>query len=82
MKRACIFVDGENFRHSLKQLFENGKFSFGRGEYLPQADWHQFFRMIAGRFDCELLRTYWYVVEHLDSRPYMSLTVGLRKNAS
>ena len=27
-------------------------------------------RMIAGRFDCELLRTYRYVVEHLDCRPY------------
>jgi uncharacterized LabA/DUF88 family protein len=70
MKRACIFVDGENFRHSLKLLFQNGKFSFGKGEYLPEADWHRFFAMIAGRFDCELLRAYWYVVEHLDCRPY------------
>jgi hypothetical protein len=25
MKRACIFVDGENFRHSLKRLFPEGQ---------------------------------------------------------
>jgi uncharacterized LabA/DUF88 family protein len=70
MKRACIFVDGENFRHSLKGLCHNGRFKFKRGSYLPDADWHQFFSSIANRFECELLRTYWYVVEHIDCRPY------------
>ena len=70
LKRACIFVDGENFRFSLKDLFQNGRCSFGKSDYLPQADWYQFFASIAARFDCELLRTYWYVVEHVDCRPY------------
>jgi uncharacterized LabA/DUF88 family protein len=70
LKRACIFVDGENFRYSLKDLFQNGRFTFGKTDYLPRANWHQFFKSIATRFDCELLRTYWYVVEHVDCRPY------------
>jgi uncharacterized LabA/DUF88 family protein len=70
MRRACIFVDGENFRHSLKQLFPSERYSFGKGDYLPETDWHTFFTSLAGRFDCELLRVYWYVIEHIDCRPY------------
>jgi uncharacterized LabA/DUF88 family protein len=70
LKRACIFVDGENFRFSLKDLFQNGRYTFGKSDYLPQANWHSFFTSIAARFDCELLRTYWYVVENVDCRPY------------
>ena len=70
LKRACIFVDGENFRFSLKDLFQSGRFTYGKSDYLPQADWHQFFTSISARFNCELLRTYWYVVEHVDCRPY------------
>jgi len=70
VKRACIFVDGENFRHSLKALFEHGRYSFRRSDYLPKADWHHFFTAIANNFDCELLRTYWYVVESVDCQPY------------
>jgi uncharacterized LabA/DUF88 family protein len=70
MKKACIFVDGENFRHSLKSLFQTGAYNYRKGEYLPDTDWHKFFMNIAGGFDCELLRVYWYVVEHLDCRPY------------
>ena len=70
MRRACVFVDGENFRHSLKHLFPSGRYSFGKGDYLPEADWHAFFTSLADGFDCELLRAYWYVVEHVDCRPY------------
>ena len=70
MRRACIFVDGENFRHSLKQLFPSGRYSFGRGDYLPETDWHTFFTSLAVLFHCELLRVYWYVIEHIDCRPY------------
>jgi hypothetical protein len=70
MRRACIFVDGENFRHSLKHLFPSGRYSFGKGDYLPETDWHTFFTSLAARFDCELLRVYWYVIEHIDCRPY------------
>ena len=70
MRRACIFVDGENFRHSLKQLFPSSRYSFGKGDYLPETDWHTFFKSLAARFQCELLRVYWYVIEHIDCRPY------------
>lgn len=63
-------MDGENFRYSLKDLFQNGRYTFGRNHYLPRADWYRFFSSIAARFDCELLRTYWYVVENVDCRPY------------
>lgn len=70
MRRACVFVDGENFRHSLKHLFPSGRYSFGKGDYLPETDWHAFFASLAERFDSELLRVYWYVVEHVDCRPY------------
>ena len=65
MKRACVFVDGENFRHSLKHLFHSGRYSFGTGDYLPETDWHAFFTSLANRFECELLRVYWYVIEHI-----------------
>jgi hypothetical protein len=70
MRRACVFVDGVNFRHSLKHLFPSGRYSFGKGDYLPETDWHAFFTSLADRFDCELLRVYWYVVEHVDCQPY------------
>jgi hypothetical protein len=51
-------------------LFPSGRYSFGNGDYLPETDWHAFFASLADRFDCELLRVYWYVVEHVDCRPY------------
>jgi uncharacterized LabA/DUF88 family protein len=70
MKRACVFVDGENFRYSLKQLFPSARYTYRHGDYLPATDWHHFFTSLANQFDCELLRTYWYVIEHIDCRPY------------
>jgi uncharacterized LabA/DUF88 family protein len=70
MKRACVFVDGENFRYSLKDLFPSARYTFRPGDYLPETDWHHFFSSLANQFDCELLRTYWYVIEHIDCRPY------------
>jgi len=71
--RACIFVDGENFRHSIVDLFQP---EFDEGEYLPKtANWEQFFDFVAGRcYDSTRLRTYWYVVQEIDFRPF-----GLRK---
>jgi len=57
-------VDGENFRYSLKQLFQD-KF-----KYLPKfSDWHQIFT-IPKSSNQELVRIYWYVVEDLNFRPY------------
>ena len=70
MKKACVFVDGENFRFSLNDLFPGALYTFRKGDYLPDTDWHHFFSSLANQFECELLRTYWYVVEHIDCRPY------------
>jgi len=67
--RGCIFVDGENLRHSLLALFPS---EFRPDDYLPRnADW-------AGLFDhltkearaTTRLRTYWYVVEYIDFWPW------------
>jgi uncharacterized LabA/DUF88 family protein len=69
-KRTCIFVDGENFRHSIVDLFDK----FDRNDYLPkEADWGAFFDDLVKKVlgdDGERIRTYWYVVESLDSYPY------------
>lgn len=70
-KRVCIFVDGENFRHSIQNLFTDLP---GLDEYLPKrAKWTEFFDWLVSQTsvaDVERLRTYWYVVQHVDYRPY------------
>jgi len=39
-KRACVFVDGENLRHTITDLFEE----FDRADYLPKsARWSELF---------------------------------------
>ena len=78
MTRVCVFVDGENFRHSIVQLF---KPEFNESDYLPkQADWSSLFDLIVGLSadDPYRVRTYWYVVERLDFAPYR--VEGLRKD--
>lgn len=68
-KRVCIFVDGENFRHSIVELFEQ----FNQDDYLPKkADWNKLFDyFVSGAsFGGERVRTYWYVVQYLDLFPY------------
>lgn len=68
-ERVCVFVDGENFRHSIVDLFS----SFNQRNYLPQnADWQALFDWIVQEAanGSRRVRTYWYVVEHLDFRPY------------
>jgi len=67
--RTCVFVDGENFRHSIVELFSQ----FRKEDYLPKsADWAGFFDWIVKEVheDGERIRTYWYVVESLDFFPY------------
>lgn len=69
-KSVCVFVDGENFRYSIIELFDD----FHKDDYLPkQAEWTRFFNwlvcQVAGS-DAERMRTYWYVIEHLDFFPY------------
>jgi uncharacterized LabA/DUF88 family protein len=67
--RACIFVDGENLRHSLIELFDP---IFRRDDYLPKAaDWESFFNHLVDEADAEIrMRTYWYVVDEIDFYPY------------
>lgn len=72
IKKCCIFVDGENFRHAIVDLFDN----FNQADYLPKmAKWDQFFdwlvaQVIPRDFIGERVRTYWYVVQHIDFFPY------------
>lgn len=77
-RTACIFVDGENLRHSLIDLFET---DFNPSDYLPKsADWEDFFNGLVLKGDAELrLRTYWYVVDEIDFWPY-GLSKLLRSN--
>ncbi len=69
-KRVCIFVDGENLRHSIGDLFP----SFQNRDYLPKnAKWTEFFDWVAEKAvntDADRIRTYWYVVENIDFIPY------------
>lgn len=70
-KRVCIFVDGENFRHSIVGLFA----TFNPDDYLPKsARWSDFFNWIAKIAlqdeNHERVRTYWYVVAELSCLPY------------
>ena len=67
--RVCVFVDGENFRHSIGNLFSN----FQRSEYLPKsANWTDLFNWIVREAtdDGIRVRTYWYVIESVDFYPY------------
>jgi uncharacterized LabA/DUF88 family protein len=68
-RTACIFVDGENLRHSLIDLFSS---EFNPSDYLPKtADWQGFFNHLVAEADAELrMRTYWYVVDEIDFWPY------------
>ena len=73
-KRACVFVDGENFRHAIGDLFED----FDRADYLPKkASWADLFDYLVAQTaravtcsNVERIRTYWYVVAHVDFFPY------------
>lgn len=78
-RRACVFVDGENFRHTLVNTFSprhhagDGEPLFRRENYLPkEARWSEFFDWIveqATRGQGHRLRTYWYVIAEFDSWP-------------
>lgn len=68
-RRACVFVDGENFRHSIGELFP----SFRREDYLPKAsNWTSFFNWLAAMAapPSERVRTYWYVIQSIDFWPW------------
>jgi len=67
---ACVFVDGENFRHSIVNLFPH----FHQEDYLPKlANWTEFFDWIVRNVTdntYERIRTYWYVIKSVDFYPY------------
>jgi uncharacterized LabA/DUF88 family protein len=69
--RVCVFVDGENLRHTINDLFAP---VFDRREYLPKgADWASLFDHIVAQAtnrQGKRLRTYWYVVENIDCYPW------------
>lgn len=79
MSRICIFVDGENFRHTIDNLYKELVWKH-RPEwkylYLPEkADWAGFFDWLTEEnlpnvADPKRLRTYWYVTEAVDFSPY------------
>lgn len=67
-QRVCIFVDGENLRHSLIDLFQP---EFRREDYLPTARWEELFDYLAEQSGAATrVRTYWYTVRHLDFKPW------------
>lgn len=62
-------MDGENFRHTIEDLFTQ----FRKEDYLPHsANWADLFDWIVsqGCTSGERLRTYWYVIKMLDVYPY------------
>ena len=71
MKRVCVFVDGENFRHSIEALFPQ---DINKYDYLPKkADWASLFDWLvkeATGGEGSRLRAYWYVVGSVDFYPY------------
>ena len=66
--KACVFVDSENFRGSINDLFN-------RKSYFPEhARWGDFFDYIVAEssgHQAKRLRTYWYVVEFSAPSPRM-----------
>lgn len=67
--RTCIFVDGENLRFSIGDLYPD----FNKMDYLPkEAEWGELFDYISvlasGERDTRL-RTYWYVMNDVDPYP-------------
>ena len=72
MTRVCVFVDGENLRHAIINLFEPTYFD--RADYLPEtADWARFFDdLVARATDGTGIRgrTYWYVIDQVDPYPF------------
>ena len=71
-ERACVFVDGENLRHSLIDAFA-GEGLFKSRDYLPMARWAEFYDWVvftATAGSHQRLRTYWFVIQDLDCFPY------------
>lgn len=73
-KNAYVFVDGENLRGVIGNLFAAGGGPFNPYDYLPKrANWGGFFQhavsMAGARagIHARWARTYWYVIEDIDT---------------
>jgi uncharacterized LabA/DUF88 family protein len=70
-KRVCVFVDGENFRYAINELFSD---IFDKTEYIPHnGKWSDLFDLIVNKASHKQgarLRAYWYVIQNLDYYPY------------
>ena len=80
--RVCIFIDGENLRHTICHLFDNRRNPqnaplFDEQEYLPrQAKWGDFFGYLAEKskipeVHAHFSRAYWYVVNAVYAKPWL-----------
>jgi uncharacterized LabA/DUF88 family protein len=69
-RTACLFIDGENLRHSICDLFTADQFQ--PADYLPKsAAWQSFFDHLVQQANADVrLRTYWYAVSEIDFWPY------------
>ena len=75
LMKSCAFVDGENLRGVIRNLFvQGGQGVFNPHEYLPKkARWGDFFREVVARAGAlagaraRWTRTYWYVIEDIDT---------------
>ncbi|MCY4039904.1 MAG: NYN domain-containing protein [Gammaproteobacteria bacterium] len=71
--RVCVFVDGENLRHSIIDAFK-GQGLFESRQYLPdKAKWAEFFDWIVHETtgpNGRRLRTYWYTINGVSFYPY------------
>ena len=81
--KVCVFVDGENFRHAICDLFS--KDGFSKNDYLPKnAKWADFFNWIVDQSAGDSgyrIRTYWYVIDLLDFYPYILPTAESDKSS-
>lgn len=82
--RACVFVDGENLRHSLLDTFRADGL-FRASDYLPRnADWSGFFDWLvdaATTGSRRRLRAYWFVSQEIDCYPFDLRALGKAENA-
>lgn len=74
MTCVCVFVDGENLRHAIVDLF-GPPLLFDRRDYLPAtAEWAKFFDDLVHQATDghgKRIRAYWYVINSVDSYPFV-----------
>ncbi|MCC6124733.1 MAG: NYN domain-containing protein [Pirellulales bacterium] len=77
IEKCCVFVDGENLRFSIVDLFRG---EFEKSDYLPKkADWTALFDWLVQELSNKLgksverLRAYWYGIDQIDFNPFVPL---------